>query len=300
LVNMIIKAGNFEIYPLLDGYFWLDGGMMFRQAKIAWENLYKPDEKNRIKLASHCYLIKGKALTLFDSGMGDPSDPVFAAIAGSSYKDFFGIDQTNGNLVTSLAKAGFSPPDIHFVSQSHLHLDHTGWHVWTDPQSGKIMPFFPKATYLIDEKELGAGDKSHPLSLKSYRKVAFQTLFEVDPNFSLRYVWKSRWKHFEREPGFVFIRTGGHTHGHWVALIESGKAKIFLAGDLIPTHKHIVPVNVMSYDLWPTKVYSAKVKFLEQAAKENWLILFDHDPDYIGGYVTKDKKGHFEFSPAIF
>lgn len=293
---MKIKIGGFEIYPLMDGYFWLDGGMMFRQAKNVWQNLYQPDALNRIKLAARCYLIKGKVLTLFDTGIGDPSDPMFPELKGLSYGEFFSVDQSGGNLIGNLEGAGFGKGDLRFVSQSHLHSDHTGCHAFTNHE-GKIAPTFPNATYLMHHKEWEAATRDHPLSLKSYLQKNLLPL-NSSPMANFGSVWQiRRGNYHESERGLTFIRTGGHTEGHWVALIESEGKKALLAGDLIPTHKHIVPINVMSYDLYPTRVYKEKVRLLNLAAREKWLILFDHDPDHVGGYVAKNKKGHFEFHP---
>lgn len=303
---MKIKIGNFEIYPLLDCYFRLDGGMMFRQARIQWRNFYTPDGLNRIKLAARCYLIKGQTLTLFDTGMGDPSDPMFGKIKDTTYKDFFSIDQSGGNLIKNMRFEGFAERDVRFVTQSHLHLDHTGWHTYTDICLEKIIPTFSDASYLVHDFEWRAAKERHLLSLKSYRSGAYEPLLLADPMWRLKFLWKIKgidlcglrndW--FRVEPGLYLIRTGGHTKGHWSMLADGGKEKAFFPGDLIPTSKHIPPVNVMSYDLYPTRVYREKIKFLELASREHWLILFDHDPDYIGGYVTKNQKGHFEFHPA--
>jgi len=303
---MKIKTGDFEIYPLLDCYFRLDGGMMFRQAKVQWQNLYAPDALNRIKLAARCYLIKRKTLTLFDTGMGDPSDPMFGKIKGMPYKDFFSIDRTEGGLIRNMRMSGFAEKEVKFVAQSHLHLDHTGWHTQTDICSEKIMPTFFNASYLVHDFEWSAAVTQHPLSLRSYRKESYETLLSADPMWRIKFLWKvkginirgSRDDWFGVEPGLFLIRTGGHTKGHWSLLADGGKEKAFFPGDLMPTSKHISPANVMSYDLYPTRVYREKMKFLERASREHWLILFDHDPDYIGGYVAKNQKGHFEFHPA--
>ncbi|KKT29819.1 hypothetical protein A3G55_04035 [Candidatus Giovannonibacteria bacterium RIFCSPLOWO2_12_FULL_44_25] len=303
---MKIKIGRFEIYSLMDGYFWLDGGRMFADLpKLKWQTICVPDDNNRIRLAARCYLIKGRTLTLFDTGMGNPPDPKFPKFMGASYLDFFGINQNDGNLIINLEKAGFAKEDLRFVTQSHLHLDHSGWNTYTNEEK-KIVPVFPNAVYLMEDWEWRAGMNPHPRQKDSYLKENFVPLETADLDNKLRYLWRvkhdiDKWgrtkNKFQLEPGLTFIRTGGHTDGHWVALIESENKKAFLAGDLIPTHKHIVPGNLMSYDSDLNKVFGEKIKFLTKACREKWLILFDHDPDFTGGYVAKNQKGHFEFHP---
>jgi len=73
--------------------------------------------------------------------------------------------------------------------------------------------------------------------------------------------------------------------------------KAMMLGDLVPTHKYLTrPETMMSYDMRHDETYDTKMSLLDTAAKENCLILFDHDPEYVGGYVTKSAKG-FDFHP---
>lgn len=292
---MYLNIGRFRIYPLLDGFFRLDGGRMFgNKPKTAWQQFYFPDEQNRITLAARCYLVVGKYPLLFDTGIGDPADPAFAPLGDTTYRDFFAIDQSVGNLITNLAVEGFGTEDISFVTQSHLHLDHTGWHTRTD-KKGVVAPTFRHSRYLVHYYEWQEAMRPHPISRPSYRREAYAPLIDADPNY-VKMIFADS---YAIEPGLTLVRTGGHTHGHWRLMIESDGKKALLAGDLIPTHKHLVkPTNVMSYDLRPDEVYDKKMELLEQAARERWLILFDHDPDYVGGYVERDAKGFFRFIPS--
>ena len=60
------------------------------------------------------------------------------------------------NLSTSflddMKAAGYAPESIDYVLCTHLHLDHVGWN--TRMENGKWVPTFPKASYLMDQKEL--------------------------------------------------------------------------------------------------------------------------------------------------
>ena len=60
------------------------------------------------------------------------------------------------NLATSylddMIAAGYHPESINYVLCTHLHLDHVGWN--TRLVNGKWVPTFPKASYLMDKKEL--------------------------------------------------------------------------------------------------------------------------------------------------
>jgi len=54
--------------------------------------------------------------------------------------------------LANLAAAGCSPDDIDFVMCTHLHADHVGWN--TRLQSGRWVPTFPKARYLMTQREI--------------------------------------------------------------------------------------------------------------------------------------------------
>src|ERR1044072_5681009 len=55
------------------GYLWLDGGSMFGSVpKPLWSRTNPPDERNRIRLAMRCMLLRGHGRTvLVDVGLGD-------------------------------------------------------------------------------------------------------------------------------------------------------------------------------------------------------------------------------------
>lgn len=54
--------------------------------------------------------------------------------------------------LAGLASCGCSPEDVDIVLCTHLHADHVGWNTRLD--SGRWVPTFPKARYLIGKAEL--------------------------------------------------------------------------------------------------------------------------------------------------
>src|SRR5437867_9426716 len=52
----------------------------------------------------------------------------------------------------NLAAAGVTVDDIDYVMCTHLHVDHVGWN--TRLENGRWVPTFPKAKYLIADREL--------------------------------------------------------------------------------------------------------------------------------------------------
>ncbi|MET0514259.1 MAG: MBL fold metallo-hydrolase, partial [Nitrospiraceae bacterium] len=83
-----MKLGGFEIHPLTDGRFRLDGGAMFGVVpKVMWQNCCPADDLNRVPLSLTCLLIKAHGRNiLVDTGLGDKDDAKFQSI--------FAIDRT--------------------------------------------------------------------------------------------------------------------------------------------------------------------------------------------------------------
>ena len=90
--------------------------------------------------------------------------------------------------------------------------------------------------------------------------------------------------------GVKLVRTGGHTEGHQMVLLESdGQTAAFL-GDLIPTTKHLKPSTISGFDLYPMDLVPAKKALLEAAAAQEWLLIFQHDPDVEIATLGEDGK----------
>jgi hypothetical protein len=48
--------------------------------------------------------------------------------------------------------------------------------------------------------------------------------------------------------------------------------------DLIPTTAHLPLPWIMGYDLEPLRTLESKRAFLDQATREGWKLVFEHDP----------------------
>lgn len=79
-------------------------------------------------------------------------------------------------------------------------------------------------------------------------------------------------------PGFDFITVDGHTDKQMLPKIQyKGKTLVFVA-DLLPSVGHIPIPYVMGYDTRPLLTMDEKAKFLEEAAREEYILFFEHDP----------------------
>src|SRR5688572_19322160 len=272
-----IRLGDIDIVTVSDGFFYLDGGAMFGVVpKTFWERKAPPDERNRIRMAMRCILLRGPRTMLIDAGSGDKMTSKQAEIYRFE-RDY--------NLQHSLHAAGVAPDAVDIVLATHLHFDHAGGFTERAPD-GSIRPRFGRAQYIVRRGEFE--DAMHPNErtkgsyfFENYRPLAEHNVLQlVDEDVSIM-------------PGVRVRRTGGHTMHHQIVFIESaGKTAVF-AADLLPTAAHLPEVWVMGYDLFPLDTLNFKRAFLREAIEREYLILFEHDPDIAAGYIRENDGKRF-------
>jgi glyoxylase-like metal-dependent hydrolase (beta-lactamase superfamily II) len=272
-----LRVGAFEVHQLCDGLFRLDGGAMYGVVpKTLWERQTPPDDKNRIPLALGCLLIRtprGKNV-LVDAGLSSKYD------SNKKFLSVYSVERPV-TLRDELKALGLAPTDIHAVINTHLHFDHAGGN--TELEDGKPRPQFSRAKFISQKLEWEDAQAPHERNRASYLEENFAPVQEagllelVDGDFEL-------------EPGLKVFRSGGHTRGHQCVMIESeGKRAVFL-GDLIPTRAHVSLPWIMGYDLLPVQTLEVKRDLLARAKREEWLLLFQHDPQRRSG-VLRERDG---------
>lgn len=272
-----MKLGAFDIDPVTDGRFRLDGGAMFGVVpKVLWEKCCAADELNRIPLSLTCLLIRAYGNNiLVDTGLGSKED--------GKFQRMFAVERTP-TLLESLKRLGVGRDDIHMVINTHLHFDHAGGN--TVRENGSVVPTFPNATYFIQRGEFEDAARANERTKASYR------LDNVAPIAHL-----NRWEflHGDTEllPGITAVVTAGHTRCHQGVKIESEGQTAFYLGDLIPTVSHLPLPYIMGYDLFPIQTLDTKRWVLDRAFNEQWLLLFEHDLLIQAGRVGKDQEGKY-------
>ncbi|MBS0181900.1 MAG: MBL fold metallo-hydrolase [Nitrospira sp.] len=273
-----MKLGAFEIYPVSDGRFRLDGGAMFGVVpKVLWEKCCPADGLNRISLSLTTLLIKanGKNI-LVDTGLGPKEDEKFQRM--------FAIERTP-TILESLKRLGLGPDDIHLVINTHLHFDHAGGNTIRDDHE-HIGPTFPKARYVIQRGEFEDAACANERTRASYRSENIAPIDHINQ-------WEFLHGDTELVPGVTTVVTAGHTRYHQSVKIESEGQIAFFLGDLIPTVSHLPLPYIMGYDLFPIQTLETKRWVLDRAFEERWLLLFEHDPVVQAGYVRKDQEGKY-------
>lgn len=260
-----MKFGRFEVYPISDGRFRLDGGAMFGTVpKVLWSRQEHADENNRIPLNLGCLLIKTPRghNVLVDTGLSSKYDK------NRKFLDIYCVERP-ATLREQLKERGLSPEDIHLVVNTHLHFDHAGGNTEYG-EGGKVLPAFPKARYLIQKDEWEDACHPHERNQASYLEENFAPLEDYKAIDLVS-------GEYEIEPGLKVLRSGGHTRGHQCVTVASeGETAVFL-GDLIPTRSHLPLPYIMGYDLYPVDTLESKRRILGEAVEKNWTLLFQHD-----------------------
>ena len=264
-----------NLQTLDTGLFKLDGGAMFGVVpKPLWQKLNPADDQNRCTWAMRCLLYEqNNRLLLVDTGIGNKQDA-----------KFFGHYDLHGdaNLLDSIHKAGYSEADITDVLLTHLHFDHVGGAVRRD--GDQLTPVFTNATYWTHPMHWHWATHPNPREKASFLT---ENIMPLQDSGQLTFLTENPFPYTD----INFRYVDGHTEKMALPLFQiSGRTVAYMA-DLIPSSAHVPLPYVMSYDVRPLLTMDEKIKVLQQAAQENWILVFEHDPIIEAATVEMTEKG---------
>ena len=280
-----MTIGGYTLHLIDAGRLGLDGGAMFGIVpKPLWEKKIPADAHNRIPLQMRCLLLEGHGrLILVDCGLGDKVDAKFRKI--------YAVDPDAATLAGSLDRAGFGLADVTDLVLTHLHFDHCGGA--TVRRGDRLEVAFPNAEVHVQ--------KSHwEWAKESPREQASFLADNLDPlaaSGQLRlieeYAIGGGSAHGDPMmfPNVETVIVNGHTHGQQLVKITGDEGTLLFAGDLLPTAAHVPLLWNMGYDVEPLQTVAEKEALLPRAAAENWLVLFEHDPETAVARITRTDRG---------
>lgn len=274
----MIQIGPYIIDALETGEFALDGGAMFGVVpKPIWSTKIPVDALNRIDLRVRCLLIRTKdRVILVDNGIGHKEDAKFA--------EMFRLDYSRFTLEKSLAAHGLKLTDVTDVILTHLHFDHAGGSTVRDA-NGDIVPAFPNATYYVQRSNLDWAQHPTERDRASYITHNFEPLLDAGKLVTLNGAT-------EIFKGIHGALSEGHTTGLQTIRITDGATTLFYLADLVPTVVHLPLPWIMGYDLRPLVTLEEKREVLAQAARDKWILAFEHCPHTAAATVTLNAKGY--------
>jgi len=252
-----------QLHSINTGNLKLDGGAMFGVVhKVIWSRLYPCDENNLCNWSMRCLLIEtGTQKILIDCGIGDKQPDKFLANYYLNGDD---------SLDSSLAKVGLTVNDITDVILTHLHFDHCGGAVrWNEDRTDYI-PTFKNATYITSKTQWEWATNPNNREKASFLKENILPIME-----------KGRIKLVESDvelfPGISIRIFNGHTNGQVIPFVSYKDKTIVYMADLLPSAAHIPLPYIMSYDTRPLITLKEKEAFMNEAAKNGYVLFFEHD-----------------------
>lgn len=187
---------------------------------------------------------------------------------------------SSGTYLKRLADTGVRPEDVDYVMCTHMHPDHVGWN--TRLENGRWVPTFPKARYVMSEKEWtywSAFHKDTPQNqiadsvipiVESGRAQMVKNDFAIDED-----VW--------------FESTPGHTPDHVSVRIASRGAQAVISGDLIHSPVQCLETEwVPRPDFDPPQAAATRRAFLERYCERDVLVCASHFPSPSFGHIIRE------------
>ncbi len=276
------QFGRWRIHAIQAGGQQLDGGAMFGVVpKPLWSRRIPADDRNRIPLGMRCLLVEhDDGLVLIDTGVGNKENEKFIGIYGIENEGEGGRTA----LEDGIRELGFAPSDISLVINTHLHFDHAGGNTWRNP-AGEVLASFPEARYLVQAGEKSYAEHANERTAASYFQANWGPIAARD---RLDLVVGEK----EVRPGITVRPTPGHTPHHQSVILRSGGETACFLGDLVPTNHHLALPWIMGYDVEPLVTLESKRSLLSEALREDWLLVFEHDPHVGFGRLAYDGKSY--------
>lgn len=277
-----MQLGHYRVEIIQDTEFRLDGGAMFGVVpRKLWSQVCPPDDENRIRMNMNCVFIDtGADRVLIETGIGNKWS--------TRQVSMYGIDRQRSLNETLEQRTGCTADEITIVVNTHLHFDHAGGNTTLDA-SGKPVPAFPNARYFISRAELEHAERPSERDRASYLPDNWQPLIESGQ-------LESKDAEYEVVPGLRMETVAGHNRSMQCWRLERDSQTVFGFADLVPMRAHVRLPWIMGYDLYPVETLEAKKRLLPQAARENWICFFYHDPDEPLCRLSEDEKGFVPMS----
>ena len=264
-----------SLQTLNTGLFKLDGGAMFGVVpKPLWQKLNPADEQNRCTWAMRCLLYEqGDQLLLVDTGIGDKQDAKFFG-----HYDL----HSDASLIRSIRAAGYDVADVTDVLLTHLHFDHVGGAVKRNGE--RLSPVFPNATYWVHPDHWTWATHPNPREKASF---LHENILPLQESGQLKFLSENIFPYGDT----YILYVDGHTEKMALPIFQANGRRIAYMADLIPSSAHVPLPYIMSYDMRPLLTMDEKKNVLQQAADENWILVFEHDPITEAATVEQTDRG---------
>lgn len=269
------RVGDFEVTALYDGVWYrpIDDKFVrhadYTEVRQAMTDAFMPAEKLATPFTT-VLVNTGKKLILLDTGTGGQ------------------IATTAGSFGENLAAAGINPKSIDQIVISHFHPDHINGIKTKDNEL-----IFPNAEIMVPEAEWKFwNDDANMRAAPDGLKIVFHNVRRIFTDIAKDVTRYTPGK--QVAPGFETVAAPGHTPGHTVFALQSGKDALMVLSD---TTQHPAlfarnPEWQPQFDIdGPTAVATRKT-LLDRAAADRMLVTGYHFPFPACGHIVKRGNGY--------
>jgi glyoxylase-like metal-dependent hydrolase (beta-lactamase superfamily II) len=185
-----------------------------------------------------------------------------------------------------LAATGLTVNDIDYVMCTHLHGDHVGWN--TRLENGRWVPTFPKARYVMSDRELVYWTGREKDNAASCPWITDSVLPIIAAK--REQIVKSD---FVFNDQVRFVPSPGHTIDHFSVLVGPAGADVLITGDMI--HSPIqgkYPEFGMMADYDSKQAGETRRKLFDRFCEEPTIMCATHFPQPSTGRVRRWDNGY--------
>lgn len=269
-----VQIGDIEVLVVSDGVLPLPTAMLGHNAdpaaRAAWmADMFLPPDA--FDWALNAVVVRsGDKTILIDAGLG--SDPDLHLPRA-------------GQLIKRLDAAGIDLAAVTDIVLTHMHMDHVGG-LLIDGVKDRLRPDLKIHVAAAEIKFWEAPD----FSLTNMPQGFPDALRAAAKQFVKDYRKQLRPFDDEHEvaPGVIVRRTGGHTPGHSVVRVASGKDALTFAGDAVFAVGFDQPDWHNGFEHDPEEAARVRVRLLRELAQAGEMLVATHLPFPSVGHVAID------------
>ncbi|MDO9711913.1 MBL fold metallo-hydrolase [Paracraurococcus lichenis] len=257
-----LRVGEINVIAVSDGVMQIPAETMASNADLAARSAWLHDRilPDLVDWSlNQVVLRRGDRTILIDSGLG---------------KEYPGVART-GHWAHRLEAAGIALASVTDVIITHMHFDHIGG-LLADGMQERLRP---------DLRVHAAAAEAEFWEAPDFSRTAMPGPVADKNRSTARHflaAYGGRLRTFEAEsevaPGVVVTRTGGHTPGHSVVRLVSGRDRLTFVGDALLPHSFDQPGWHDGFEHDPKEAVRVRVRLLRALAATGEPLMGAHLP----------------------